>query len=203
MTKKESLSLEAQTSIRQYLLKLVALPGAAAVVVAAFLGYLVNDLARGSAYQDSYREAFSSVVDVISTTASDATTAALQAELAREEALQVQTELDQITQTVKASELLTSTERQIAEIADALMDRSDFIERVNLMQEFKDLDRQADPVSVQVPGGTEWGRWYEPAFCRRTHYVCGLRQRVEPPQGRGDDTSVNDIELLCCPLFSE
>ena len=175
MTEKSSLSLETQASVRRYLLKLVALPGAASVVLAALLGYLVNDLARGSAYQDAYREAFSSVVDVLEDTVSDATRAASEAEAARANALQVQRELDRISDEVAASEIFTSTERQIVEIADALMNRSEFIERVNLMQEFKEFNREAEPVSVGVPGGTRWGRWYEESYCPQNHYVCGLR----------------------------
>ena len=203
MAEKPSLSLENQALIRRYLLRLVALPGAASIVIASFLGYLINDVGVKSAYQDAYSVAFSNVVEVIGETATTAATAAAQAESARESALRVQRELDEVSQAVAASELLTSTDLQISEIAGDLMGRPEFLARVNGMQQLREFDRQAEPVHVDVPGGTGWGRWYEESYCPRNHYVCGLSQRVEGAQGRGDDTSVNDLQMVCCPLFGE
>ena len=46
-----------------------------------------------------------------------------------------------------------------------------------------------------------WGSWSDPQYCPQGHYVCGLRQRVERPQGRdGDDTAMNAVSFYCCPL---
>jgi len=203
MTENPNLSHEARALIRQYLLRLVAPGGAVALVMASFLGYAVNELVIGSAYQDAYSGAFSNVMNTIESNASAAAVARAQAETARDGALQVQRELNEVIQDVSTSELLTSTERQISEIANALSGRSEFIARVDGMQEFRDFNREVSPVTVDVPGGTGWGAWRAEVYCPRNHYVCGVRQRVEGSQGRGDDTSVNDIELRCCPLFAE
>ena len=73
----------------------------------------------------------------------------------------------------------------------------------DIRQRLHDFETVARPAgeAQPVPGGTGWGRWYEPSFCPPLEYVCGLRQRVERPQGgSADDTSVNNIQFYCCPL---
>lgn len=44
------------------------------------------------------------------------------------------------------------------------------------------------------------GVWSDALFCPDGQYVCGLRQKVEPPVGSGDDTTMNAVEFYCCPL---
>ncbi|KAM8806614.1 vitelline membrane outer layer protein 1 homolog [Eudromia elegans] len=47
-------------------------------------------------------------------------------------------------------------------------------------------------------GGSEWGKWgsWSP-LCPGA--VCGIQTRQEPPGGFGsDDTTLNDLRLLCC-----
>jgi hypothetical protein len=51
-----------------------------------------------------------------------------------------------------------------------------------------------------APGGTGWGSWKGWTKCPDGTYVCGLEQKVESPLGDGDDTGVNDIQILCCPF---
>lgn len=54
---------------------------------------------------------------------------------------------------------------------------------------------------VEVHGGINWGDWEGETFCPSNHYVCGIQQNVEPPQGGGvkeDDTAMNDIRIMCC-----
>ena len=52
-----------------------------------------------------------------------------------------------------------------------------------------------------------WGTWRDSFFCPENHYVCGLRQRIEPEQGPAelgnfnDDTAMNGLDMFCCPLF--
>ncbi|NXM44606.1 VMO1 protein, partial [Gymnorhina tibicen] len=42
-----------------------------------------------------------------------------------------------------------------------------------------------------------WGDW-SPS-CPRSWGVCGIHTRLQPPQGVGDDTALNDVKLYCCP----
>jgi hypothetical protein len=47
---------------------------------------------------------------------------------------------------------------------------------------------------------TAWGSWSEAKECPAGSAVCGMRTRVEPSQGSGDDTALNGMELACCRL---
>ena len=51
-----------------------------------------------------------------------------------------------------------------------------------------------------VSGGHDWGYWRGRTYCPAHEFVCGIEQKVEGSQGDGDDTSVNDIAIICCPL---
>lgn len=46
--------------------------------------------------------------------------------------------------------------------------------------------------------GTDWGNWghWSPTCTGRG--ICGIKTRIEPSQGRGDDTSLNDVRMFCC-----
>jgi hypothetical protein len=53
---------------------------------------------------------------------------------------------------------------------------------------------------LDVKGGLYWGSWRGETYCPDNHYVCGINQRVEGQQGKGDDTAVNDLQIYCCPF---
>lgn len=54
---------------------------------------------------------------------------------------------------------------------------------------------------ISNPG--QWGDWGSWADCGKGFAVCGLRVSMEPGQGRdGDDTSMDDADVVCCPLPS-
>ena len=43
-----------------------------------------------------------------------------------------------------------------------------------------------------------WGRWTDPQFCDSGEYVCGIAQKVEGNQRKGDDTAMNAVAFYCC-----
>ena len=55
-------------------------------------------------------------------------------------------------------------------------------------------------VRISFENGADWGNWSEIKYCPKETYVCGMRQRVEPSQGKGDDTAMNAVEFYCCPF---
>jgi hypothetical protein len=56
----------------------------------------------------------------------------------------------------------------------------------------------SDGASIATDNGGPWGSWTDWSFCGPSEKVCGLRVRVEGPQGGGDDTGMNALELFCC-----
>ena len=59
---------------------------------------------------------------------------------------------------------------------------------------------RTDVEQEEMTFGSEkgWGEWSPAVSCNSNQYVCGLRQKVEPPQGDNDDTGLNDIKFYCC-----
>ncbi|CAI9590774.1 unnamed protein product [Staurois parvus] len=51
--------------------------------------------------------------------------------------------------------------------------------------------------TVHVGTGTTWGH-YGKWSGRCPHGICGMKAKVEPPQGTGDDTALNDAQFICC-----
>ncbi|MDJ0556384.1 MAG: hypothetical protein QNJ68_18485 [Microcoleaceae cyanobacterium MO_207.B10] len=55
-----------------------------------------------------------------------------------------------------------------------------------------------DIVNVKESGnGAPWGTWTRPAYCPPGSWAAGYTMRVEPGQGRGDDTALNAVALYC------
>lgn len=54
---------------------------------------------------------------------------------------------------------------------------------------------------IVVGGGVlDFGHWTDLRICPPMTAVCGIQTQVEPPQGRGDDTSLNNVNIACCRL---
>ncbi|KAK2827575.1 hypothetical protein Q7C36_018501 [Tachysurus vachellii] len=52
--------------------------------------------------------------------------------------------------------------------------------------------------SVLEGSGMSWGSWGSwSSLCGGTG-ICGIKTKVESPQGPGDDTSLNDVIFSCC-----
>jgi hypothetical protein len=50
---------------------------------------------------------------------------------------------------------------------------------------------------IRSDGLTDWGDWGVPQFCPYPHYAVGYNTKIEGPQGKGDDTALNAIKLIC------
>ncbi|XP_050948887.1 vitelline membrane outer layer protein 1-like isoform X2 [Labeo rohita] len=46
--------------------------------------------------------------------------------------------------------------------------------------------------------GTGWGDWGDWSQTCEGKGICGISTRIEAPQGRGDDTALNDVIMYCC-----
>ncbi|KAF4099026.1 vitelline membrane outer layer protein 1 homolog [Onychostoma macrolepis] len=46
--------------------------------------------------------------------------------------------------------------------------------------------------------GTNWGDWGGWSERCDGKGICGIKTLVEEPQGRGDDTALNDVHMYCC-----
>ncbi|XP_051734799.1 vitelline membrane outer layer protein 1-like isoform X2 [Ctenopharyngodon idella] len=45
---------------------------------------------------------------------------------------------------------------------------------------------------------TAWGDWGDWSSACDGRGICGIKTRVEEPQGNGDDTALNDAQMYCC-----
>jgi hypothetical protein len=56
--------------------------------------------------------------------------------------------------------------------------------------------------AIHAPDGGPWGEWGPWQHCPSNSYADAFRIRVQPPQGSGDDTALNGIQLLCRDRFT-
>ena len=53
------------------------------------------------------------------------------------------------------------------------------------------------PVQRRFTNSAPWGNWSDPLYCPEGQYVYGLQQKVERPQGKGDDTGMTAVTFYC------
>ncbi|XP_056113743.1 vitelline membrane outer layer protein 1-like [Rhinichthys klamathensis goyatoka] len=46
--------------------------------------------------------------------------------------------------------------------------------------------------------GTNWGNWGDWSPTCHGRGICGIKTLVEKPQGKGDDTALNNVIMFCC-----
>ncbi len=56
----------------------------------------------------------------------------------------------------------------------------------------------SDAVKGSWSDSTNWGDWGGWSDACEGKGICGIKTRVEAPQGRGDDTALNDVCMFCC-----
>ncbi|CAM4663455.1 unnamed protein product [Leuciscus chuanchicus] len=66
-------------------------------------------------------------------------------------------------------------------------------------------DTAANNIKFTCSGGavlggdrTDWGDWGEWSPTCEGKGICGIKTRIEGPQGIGDDTALNDVRMFCC-----
>jgi hypothetical protein len=82
-----------------------------------------------------------------------------------------------------------------------------FINGCNMFSVYNDLSRYALWIAsvsrstgeLFAGAGGIWGTWGAPEFCAAGEFAYGAQTRIEANQGRGDDTALNSIRLLCRP----
>ena len=63
--------------------------------------------------------------------------------------------------------------------------------------------KRASVMEIKFEQVKDWGTWGEARMCPDRHYICGMRQALEPHQGTlagDDDTALNAVAMSCCPL---
>ena len=53
-------------------------------------------------------------------------------------------------------------------------------------------------VWIQPDTNSAWGTWNSETACPSGSAICGIKTRVESPQGSGDDTALNGTAFACC-----
>ena len=57
---------------------------------------------------------------------------------------------------------------------------------------------QGHEILVELDSSAPWGQWTGFQRIPDGYFACGMEQRIEPRQGKGDDTTMNGIRFYYC-----
>ncbi|KAM9309944.1 LOW QUALITY PROTEIN: vitelline membrane outer layer protein 1 homolog [Pholidichthys leucotaenia] len=80
----------------------------------------------------------------------------------------------------------------LAVLSSGLCDEDDFLQRP-----FTAFNARQYQSLLTVGNGGPWGRWTWSEMCPENFYAVGFSIRVETSQGKGDDTALNGIRIIC------
>lgn len=112
------LNHNAKALIRQYLLKITLPTGALAGILVAALGWVINDLATGTAYNDAYHNALTLFHRTIVDMTKEASTSAAVADGARKDAEDARNEIFRIREDVKTATIANILDQAIVKLAN-------------------------------------------------------------------------------------
>ena len=201
-----------------------------AALGAGVAGFLINDIAVQQGQIEAYKDASGAIMTVMSDIATKSadvvnelkdhsTTArnvANEAEKAQERFALLESGAQDTVQSIEDMnnalanlQIPSNLEALYDELAAQLVRNPEFRAKVGgdlntrvtkLESQWSKLRSPAQARTVVIDGGGSWGKWYD-ASCPVNQYVCGLGQKVEPQQGRDDDTAMNAVRFQCCPVF--
>lgn len=174
------------------------------------MGFLLNDVARQKAQNDAYKDASTKILELTSYAAdkaSDAENSANQVAIVAQRANDILSSAELTKSKLKTAEAFQNSEALVNQISENLASRQDFNasvtgetnNRLSKLEAFVFKSRKPGSPIV-VAGEAPWGGWRGATFCPDNQYVCGLEQKIEPKQGDGDDTAMNGVRMICCPL---
>ena len=70
------------------------------------------------------------------------------------------------------------------------------IREKNMLSEYIDYEG----FRLEEPKASMWGKWTAVKSCPDYYGAVGLQLRMEGGQGRGDDTALGEIRLICAPI---
>ena len=129
----EKLTLEAKEAIRNYMLRMVAIPGFLVAVLAFALGFLINDVAKKDAFNEAYREATDRVLkhtEDVWAAAREANEHKKRVEALVKDIETVNQQADQLSAKLNSFRALSETEELVQAVAIDVVNRSDFGDRL-------------------------------------------------------------------------
>ncbi|MCG7941451.1 MAG: hypothetical protein N0C88_21750 [Candidatus Thiodiazotropha lotti] len=151
------LTPEAETAVRKYMLHLVSLPAILGSVIMFVMGYLVNEVASGRAYNEAYKEASEKVLSFTE----QAALAAHDADRTKQDIEQIRVELDSIrTEAIeirgklKTAQAFQSSENIVSEVTKSLANRKDFKDSILAITEkqLADINRRVESAHSRING---------------------------------------------------